>query len=575
MPNYVIKTTDGTLLPTSEAAAQAVGLRGALGLGTLATQNGTFSGTSSGTNTGDQTITLTGDATGTGTGSFAVVVRKVNGVDFAAIGDGILKIVSGQVSVAAPSSFPTLNQDTTGTAANVPATGITGDTLPNSISKSSLTTLGTITLGQWQSSTPVAIAYGGTGATNATNAFTALQPQNLFPAGSPSFAGLTLTGTFDVGGHVSIEATQGNISTDGTISATGAVSTKAKLITISNDGTPTNTTANDSGITIPSSAGSKTLTWNNTNQAWTSNQNFSISTGKTYKINGTDILSATTLGSTVINSSLTSVGTIGTGYWNSNIGIPGTIGVNYVTAAQVIAAVNSGGGSGTLDADLTAIAAIGDLDIGYLKKTAANSWSVDGTTFIAEGDPRLSDARPPTAHTHPNATTSVNGFMSATDKVKLDGYPELPLSFDNAALTGIPTAPTPDPTDVSTQIATTAFVEGFVSDVEDGIYTSLDDILFNNIIDESGAAIAIDDAAYLYKYVRLTNTGSITITLSTILPAVLGIGTFITFRRTTLAGAITLTPGIGVTINDVDTSSVLGGDTFMIKYLGADTWDFI
>lgn len=37
------------------------------GLGTLATQSGTFSGTSSGTNTGDQTITLGGDATGSGT----------------------------------------------------------------------------------------------------------------------------------------------------------------------------------------------------------------------------------------------------------------------------------------------------------------------------------------------------------------------------------------------------------------------------------------------------------------------------------------------------------------------------
>lgn len=42
-----------------------------LGLGSLATQNGTFSGSSSGTNTGDQTITLTGAVTGAGTGSFA------------------------------------------------------------------------------------------------------------------------------------------------------------------------------------------------------------------------------------------------------------------------------------------------------------------------------------------------------------------------------------------------------------------------------------------------------------------------------------------------------------------------
>jgi len=50
--------------------------RTSLGLGTLATQSGTFSGTSSGTNTGDQTITLTGDVTGSGTGSFATTLAN-------------------------------------------------------------------------------------------------------------------------------------------------------------------------------------------------------------------------------------------------------------------------------------------------------------------------------------------------------------------------------------------------------------------------------------------------------------------------------------------------------------------
>jgi len=54
--------------PVSISASQVSGL------GSLATQSGTFSGTSSGTNTGDQTITLTGDVTGSGTGSFSATL---------------------------------------------------------------------------------------------------------------------------------------------------------------------------------------------------------------------------------------------------------------------------------------------------------------------------------------------------------------------------------------------------------------------------------------------------------------------------------------------------------------------
>jgi hypothetical protein len=56
--------------------ASVADIRTTLGLGTLATQNGSFSGTSTGTNTGDQTITLSGDVTGTGTGAFATTIAN-------------------------------------------------------------------------------------------------------------------------------------------------------------------------------------------------------------------------------------------------------------------------------------------------------------------------------------------------------------------------------------------------------------------------------------------------------------------------------------------------------------------
>ena len=49
----------------------------------------------------------------------------------------------------------------------------------------------------------------------------------------------------------------------------------------------------------------------NSNTAFKSTENLNLESGHTYKINGTDVLSSTTVGSAVTNSSLTEVGTLG------------------------------------------------------------------------------------------------------------------------------------------------------------------------------------------------------------------------------------------------------------------------
>jgi hypothetical protein len=118
------------------SAADNAAARAALGLGTLATQSGTFSGTSSGTNTGDQT-TITGNA---GSATVLQTARAINGVSF----DG-----SAAITVTAEAGT------------------LTGATLNATVTGSSLTSVGTIGTGTWQG-TIIAPAYLGTGSSITT-----------------------------------------------------------------------------------------------------------------------------------------------------------------------------------------------------------------------------------------------------------------------------------------------------------------------------------------------------------------------------------------------------------------------
>lgn len=137
------------------------------GLGTLATQNGTFSGTSSGTNTGDQTITLTGDVTGSGTGSFATTIgngKVTNGMLAGSIAYSKLSLTGAILNADLAGSIAYSKLSLTGAILNA---DLAGSIAASKLVGTDITTVGTIGAGTWQGSI-IAPAYLGTGSSITT-----------------------------------------------------------------------------------------------------------------------------------------------------------------------------------------------------------------------------------------------------------------------------------------------------------------------------------------------------------------------------------------------------------------------
>lgn len=131
-----------------------------------------------------------------------------------------------------------------------------------------------------------------------------------------SIAGGTIGGDLIITGSITVNGTVTTIN-----SAT--ISVDDKNIELGAVDLPSDVTADGGGLTLKG-ATDKTLTWTSTGSNWQSSENINIVTGKTYKIGNTPVLSNSSLGSTVVNSSLTSVGTITTGTWQGSI-----IGISY------------------------------------------------------------------------------------------------------------------------------------------------------------------------------------------------------------------------------------------------------
>jgi hypothetical protein len=131
-----------------------------------------------------------------------------------------------------------------------------------------------------------------------------------------SLSGATFTGavsgtSLTLSGDLTVNGTTTNINSTNLV-------VEDKNIVLADVATPTDTTADGGGITLKG-ATDKTLNWVDATDAWTSSEDFNLLTGKVYEINGTSVLSGTTLGSGVTGSSLTSVGTITSGTWNGTV----------------------------------------------------------------------------------------------------------------------------------------------------------------------------------------------------------------------------------------------------------------
>lgn len=96
----------------------------------------------------------------------------------------------------------------------------------------------------------------------------------------------------------------------------------------------------------------------------------------------------------------------------------------------------------------------------------------------------------------------------------------------------------------------------------------------NDIITEATTTrtLALTDGK---KYIRFTNAGAITLTIPTNAVVAIPIGTSIVCRRSSAAGAITLS-FVGVTVNGSSiVPTIAAGANFGLKKIATDTWDVI
>lgn len=210
----------------------------------------------------------------------------------------------------------------------------------------------------------------------------------------------------------------GNLTVNGatTVINSTTVSVDDKLIELGSTASPSDATADGGGIVLKGTT-DKSIIFTDATDSWDLSEHANLASGKAFKINGTEVLSGSALGSGVTSSSLTSVGTL----------TSGALGAGFTT----VAIAQGGTGQTSAQAAINALSQVSGATVGHvLTKVGTDAvWAAPADTGISSLNGLTSDTQTfavgssgtdfnisSSSSTHtfniPNAGSSARGLVS-------------------------------------------------------------------------------------------------------------------------------------------------------------------